>query len=107
MTISGRLALRRIFSRNSLALMALCLCVIMVSVLLMNFERPRAAVINSSTHTSSTTPDVPPEQKQPAQAKELPGAGTSVPTPLSAHSVIPDSDPTKSIKGLLIPVYGV
>jgi murein DD-endopeptidase MepM/ murein hydrolase activator NlpD len=87
--------------------MALCLCVIICSVLLMNFERPRAAVGKNIQTAKDTTPKAATDEKPPAQAKEVPSAGTSVPSPLSAPSVIPDADPTKTIKGLLIPVYGV
>ena len=106
MTISGKLALRKIFSRNSLALMALCLCVIIGSVLLMNFERPRAASIDRNT-VRDTARDVPAVEKPPTPAKQSSRSGTSMPSPLSARSVVPDADPAKTISGLLIPVYGV
>src|SRR5262252_6969116 len=107
MTISGKLALRRIFSRNSLGLMALCLCVIMGSVLLMNFERPRAAVRNDSLISKDTPADAPTGEKSPAQTKGALSTGASVTTPLSARSVITDLDQARTLQGLLIPVYGV
>ena len=107
MTISAKLALRRIFGRKSLALMALCLCVIIGSVLLMNFERPRAAALNNNHTANDTPPDTPNGEKPSGARKESSRRETSMPSPVSTHSVIPDADPTKTISGLLIPVYGV
>jgi len=106
MSISGKLALRAILSIKSLGLMFACLCVIICSVLLMNFERPRVANrgdvdrSNASNNTSAG-------EKASAPVKSSPASQTSTPTPLSAHSVVPNSDPTTNIKGLLIPVSGV
>ena len=108
MTISGKLALRRIFGRKSLALMALCLCVIFSSVLLMNFERPHAAALNDNHTTKKDAPsDVPNGEKPSGARRESSRRETAIPSPLSAQSVIPDADSTKTISGLLIPVYGV
>src|SRR5215475_2415663 len=106
MTISGKLALRRIFSRNSLALMALCLCVIIGSVLLMNFERPRP-VRNEPGTVRDTTQNVPAVEKLSMPAKQSSRPETSTSSPLSAQPVIPAAEPAKTISGLLIPVYGV
>lgn len=110
MTISGKLALRRTFSRNSLALMALCFCVIIGSVFLMNFERPRFNPRREFNQVKITPTDVPDREKPPALVKNSPSRETkpeTKPDPLSAHSVIPDADPAKTITGLLIPVAGV
>jgi murein DD-endopeptidase MepM/ murein hydrolase activator NlpD len=85
--------------------MALCVCVIMGSVLLMNFERPRFAVRKPISQVKDTPTDVPDSEKPPVKSSTNPE--TFMPSPLSAHSVIPDVDPTKTIRGLLIPVAGV
>src|SRR5215471_13631637 len=107
MTISGKLALRVILSRKSLSLIALGVCIIIASVFLMNLEHPRVAA-HSRIYTYKDTPDnVTAPEKQPLPVKDSRPAETSAPTPLSAQSVVPNSDPAQTIKGLLIPVSGV
>jgi len=86
--------------------MALCLCVIMGSVILMNFERPRAAR-NGISIVTDTPQGVSGEETKSAPAKESARPKTSMLFPPSERSVIPDAEPTKTISGLLIPVYGV
>jgi peptidoglycan LD-endopeptidase LytH len=107
MTISGKLALRVILSRKSLSLIALAVCIIIGSVFLMNLERPRVAAGSNIYTYKDTSNNVTPRDKQPVPARDSRPAETSTPTPVAAHSVVPNSDPAQAIKGLLIPVSGV
>jgi peptidoglycan LD-endopeptidase LytH len=107
MSISSKLALRVILSTKSLGLMFACLCVIICSVLLMNFERPRAATRGDVDRSNEASNNASAGEKASAPVKSSSTSQTSTPTPLSAHSVIPNSDPSTNIKDLVLPVSGV
>jgi hypothetical protein len=73
----------------------------------MNFERPRGATRGDAEKPNTASNNTSAGEKASAPVKSLPTPQTSMPTPLSAHAVIPDSDPTKAIKDLVMPVSGV